>query len=193
MRRDECSFVVRHGVLCHAYLDLRKTDLLAACVLKDYLETGPPPCVAAQLRDNLQWIETAHVNKMVVGTQARILYADRRARCHMAIAFNNAIAAGEISAPIVLSRDHHDVSGTDSPFRETANVTDGSMFCADMAIQNVIGGALRGATWVSIHNGGGCGWGVVMNGGFGMVLDGSRAAERKATNMLAWDVNNGCI
>ncbi|EQC25151.1 urocanate hydratase [Saprolegnia diclina VS20] len=170
--------------------DLLKTDAIAGRILNEYLATAPP-LVAAQLRDNIRWIEAADENKMVVGTQARILYADRHARASIAIALNQAIASGELSAPVVLSRDHHDVSGTDSPFRETSNVTDGSMFCADMAIHNVIGDAARGATWVSIHNGGGCGWGQVMNGGFGHVLDGSQAAERKAASMLRWDVNNG--
>ncbi|KAF0690313.1 Aste57867_18294 [Aphanomyces stellatus] len=170
--------------------DLRKTDRIAGRILTEYLATAPPR-VAAQLRDNIRWIEAAEDNKMVVGTQARILYADRFARQSIAAAFNHAIAAGEISAPVVLSRDHHDVSGTDSPFRETSNVTDGSMFTADMAIHNVIGDAFRGASWVSIHNGGGCGWGEVTNGGFGHVLDGSKAAGDKAANMLNWDVNNG--
>ncbi|RHY08169.1 hypothetical protein DYB25_004391 [Aphanomyces astaci] len=171
--------------------DLRTTDRIAARILKEYLEAGAPPRVAAQLRDNIRWIEAAEANQMVVGTQARILYADRFARQSIAVALNQAITSGELSGPVVLSRDHHDVSGTDSPFRETSNVTDGSMFTADMAIHNVIGDAFRGATWVSIHNGGGVGWGEVTNGGFGMVLDGSKAAERKAANMLSWDVNNG--
>ncbi|CAK4519413.1 unnamed protein product [Aphanomyces euteiches] len=170
--------------------DLRTTDRIAARILDEYLASAPPR-VAAQLRDNLKWIQAAEENQLVVGTQARILYADRFARQSIAVAFNKAIASGELSGPVVLSRDHHDVSGTDSPYRETSNVTDGSMFTADMAIHNVIGDAFRGATWVAIHNGGGCGWGEVINGGFGMVLDGSNAAERKAATMLRWDVNNG--
>lgn len=170
--------------------DLRKTDEIAGRVLKELLVNAPPR-VAAQLRDNIRWIESAEENELVVGSQARILYADREGRGRIALAFNDAIARGEISAPIILSRDHHDVSGTDSPFRETSNVYDGSAFCADMAIHNVIGDAARGATWVAIHNGGGVGWGEVMNGGFGMVLDGSRAAGLKASTMLGWDVNNG--
>merc|ERR1711916_233445 len=128
---------------------------------------------------------------LVVGSQARILYSDANGRTAMALAFNDAVRSGELTAPVVLSRDHHDVSGTDSPFRETANIRDGSMFCADMAINNVIGDACRGATWVSIHNGGGTGWGLAVNGGFGMVLDGTEDAARKAKNMLYWDVNNG--
>lgn len=170
--------------------DLRKTDEIAARILKQLLEKAPPR-VADQLHDNIRWIESAEENQLVVGSQARILYADREGRQKIALAFNDAIARGEISAPIILSRDHHDVSGTDSPFRETSNVYDGSAFCADMAIHNVIGDAARGATWVAIHNGGGVGWGEVMNGGFGMVLDGSKAAGDKAGSMLGWDVNNG--
>lgn len=170
--------------------DLRQTDAIAGRVLKQLLETAPPR-VADQLRDNLRWIESAEENALVVGSQARILYADRDGRQRIAQAFNDAIARGEISAPIILSRDHHDVSGTDSPFRETSNVYDGSAFCADMAIHNVIGDAARGATWVAVHNGGGVGWGEVTNGGFGMVLDGSKAAGAKAASMLGWDVNNG--
>lgn len=171
--------------------DLRKTDQIAARILKELLAANPHERVAAQLRDNLKWIEAAEENDLVVGSQARILYADRVARQKIALAFNDAITSGELSAPVILSRDHHDVSGTDSPFRETSNVYDGSMFCADMAIHNVIGDAARGATWVSIHNGGGVGWGEVMNGGFGMVLDGSQSARNKAEAMLYWDVNNG--
>lgn len=170
--------------------DLRKTDEIAGRVLKELMEKAPPR-VAAQLRDNIHWIESAEENQLVVGSQARILYADREGRQKIAQAFNDAIAKGEISQPVILSRDHHDVSGTDSPFRETSNVYDGSQFCADMAIHNVIGDAARGATWVAIHNGGGVGWGEVTNGGFGMVLDGSKAAGQKAGSMLGWDVNNG--
>jgi urocanate hydratase len=143
------------------------------------------------MADNIKWIEEAGKNKMVVGSQARILYADADGRTKIAAAFNKAIADGKISAPIVLGRDHHDVSGTDSPFRETSNIYDGSQFTADMAIQNVIGDGFRGATWISIHNGGGVGWGEVINGGFGMVLDGSDDADRRLRMMLHWDVNNG--
>ena len=143
------------------------------------------------MRDNIRWIEEAGRNHLVVGSQARILYADCEGRTKIALAFNEAIRKGEISAPIVLGRDHHDVSGTDSPYRETSNIYDGSQFTADMAIQNVIGDAFRGATWVSIHNGGGVGWGEVINGGFGMVIDGSADSERHIREMLFWDVNNG--
>ncbi|EGZ06311.1 hypothetical protein PHYSODRAFT_532444 [Phytophthora sojae] len=172
--------------------DLKKTDEIAARVLRDLLaEPEVPERVAAQLRDNLRWIEAAEDNKLVVGSEARILYADRVGRGTIAMAFNAAVASGEISAPVVLSRDHHDVSGTDSPFRETSNVTDGSAFCADMAVHNALGDAARGATWIALHNGGGVGWGEVMNGGFGMVLDGSEDAREKAACMLGWDVNNG--
>lgn len=171
--------------------DLKKTDAIAARILRELLNAQPHPRVAAQLRDNLRWIEAAEENELVVGSQARILYADCNARSQIALAFNTAIAKNELSGPVILSRDHHDVSGTDSPFRETSNVYDGSMFCADMAIHNVIGDAARGATWVSIHNGGGVGWGEVINGGFGMVLDGSQAAASQASSMLHWDVNNG--
>ena len=143
------------------------------------------------MKDNIQWIKAAGENKMVVGSQARILYADADGRIKIAEAFNNAIKSGEISAPVILGRDHHDVSGTDSPYRETSNIYDGSQFTADMAIQNVIGDSFRGATWVSIHNGGGVGWGEVINGGFGMVLDGTQDADRRLKSMLHWDVNNG--
>ena len=143
------------------------------------------------MADNIQWIHGAQENKLVVGSQARILYADAEGRIRIAAAFNKASRDGKITAPIVLGRDHHDVSGTDSPFRETSNIYNGSSFTADMAIQNVIGDAFRGATWVSIHNGGGVGWGEVINGGFGMLLDGSEAADRRLRNMLHWDVNNG--
>jgi len=147
--------------------------------------------IQQQLSDNLRWIKAAEENKLVVGSQARILYADAEGRIKIAAAFNRAIKEGWISAPVVLGRDHHDVSGTDSPYRETANIYDGSQFTADMAIQNVIGDSFRGATWVSIHNGGGVGWGEVINGGFGMLLDGSEEADRKLRSMLFWDVNNG--
>ena len=174
--------------------DLRATDAIAARLMRERLaETDPAPHerVAQQLRDNLMWIENAEENELVVGSQARILYADARGRSDLALAFNAAVEKGEISAPVVISRDHHDVSGTDSPYRETSNLEDGSSFCADMAVQNAIGDAVRGATWVAIHNGGGVGWGEVMNGGFGMVLDGSADASRRAELMLFWDVNNG--
>ena len=150
-----------------------------------------PAEIQGQLADNLHWIREAMENKLVVGSQARILYADSEGRTRIALAFNEAIKRGEISAPIVLGRDHHDVSGTDSPYRETSNIYDGSQFCADMAVHNVIGDSFRGATWVSIHNGGGVGWGEVMNGGFGMVIDGSEDSARHIEEMLLWDVNNG--
>ncbi len=150
-----------------------------------------PAEIQGQLEDNLHWIREAKQNKLVVGSQARILYADSEGRTRIALAFNEAIARGEISAPIVLGRDHHDVSGTDSPYRETSNIYDGSQFCADMAVHNVIGDSFRGATWVSIHNGGGVGWGEGMNGGFGMVIDGSEDSARHIEEMLLWDVNNG--
>jgi urocanate hydratase len=169
--------------------DLERTDAIAAEVLRGMLEDASPD-VRQQIRDNLQWIERAGENNLVVGSQARILYADDVGRREIALAMNQAIARGEIG-PVVLGRDHHDVSGTDSPYRETANIRDGSMFTADMAVQNVIGDAFRGATWVSLHNGGGVGWGEVINGGFGMLLDGSEAAERRLQSMLHWDVNNG--
>jgi len=143
------------------------------------------------MRDNINWIKSAGENKMVVGSQARILYADAEGRVKIAEAFNNAIADGTLSAPVVLGRDHHDVSGTDSPYRETSNIYDGSQFTADMAIQNVIGDSFRGATWVSIHNGGGVGWGEAINGGFGILLDGTKETDRKLKSMLFWDVNNG--
>lgn len=170
--------------------DLRKSDELAAKVLKGIMKDAPGS-IQQQLQDNITWIEEAEQNKLVVGSQARILYADAEGRSKIAEAFNQAIKSGEISAPIVLGRDHHDVSGTDSPFRETSNIYDGSKFTADMAIHNVIGDSFRGATWVSIHNGGGVGWGEVINGGFGMVLDGSAEASEKLKNMLFYDVNNG--
>lgn len=170
--------------------DLDKTDKIAENVLRKLLETAPNE-IKTQLNDNLNWIINAKANNLVVGSQARILYADADARIEIARQFNRAIRNGEIKAPIVLGRDHHDVSGTDSPFRETANIYDGSKFTADMSVQNVIGDAFRGATWVSIHNGGGVGWGEVINGGFGLVLDGTDSAERKLEMMLHWDVNNG--
>jgi urocanate hydratase len=170
--------------------DLRKSDQIAARVLKEIIQTAPAS-IQQQLQDNITWIEEAEKNKLVVGSQARILYADAEGRAKIAQAFNDAINSGEISAPIVLGRDHHDVSGTDSPYRETSNIYDGSKFTADMAIHNVIGDSFRGATWVSIHNGGGVGWGEVINGGFGMLLDGSKEAERKLKSMLFYDVNNG--
>lgn len=170
--------------------DLAKSDEIAVNILKKELETAPEE-IQGQLNDNIHWIEEAGRNNLVVGSQARILYADCEGRTKIALAFNKAIRKGEISAPIVLGRDHHDVSGTDSPFRETSNIYDGSRFTADMAIQNVIGDGFRGATWVSIHNGGGVGWGEVINGGFGMVIDGSADSDRHITRMLFWDVNNG--
>lgn len=170
--------------------DLAKSDEIAVNILKKELETAPED-IQGQLNDNIHWIEEAGRNHLVVGSQARILYADCEGRTKIALAFNEAIRKGEISAPIVLGRDHHDVSGTDSPFRETSNIYDGSRFTADMAIQNVIGDGFRGATWVSIHNGGGVGWGEVINGGFGMVIDGSADSDRHITQMLFWDVNNG--
>ena len=170
--------------------DLAMSDKLAAEEL-EAIAANAPEEIETQLRDNIHWIKEAGKNKMVVGSQARILYADCEGRTKIALAFNKAIREGRISAPIVLGRDHHDVSGTDSPFRETANIYDGSQFTADMAVQNVIGDSFRGATWVSLHNGGGVGWGEVINGGFGMVIDGSEEAERHIKSMLYWDVNNG--
>lgn len=170
--------------------DLRTTDRIAAQVLEDLAESAPEE-IKMQLNDNLLWIKAAEKNKMVVGSQARILYADAEGRICIAQAFNKAIRDGLISAPVVLGRDHHDVSGTDSPYRETSNIYDGSCFTADMAVQNVIGDSFRGATWVSLHNGGGVGWGEVINGGFGMLLDGSADASRRIDSMLFWDVNNG--
>ena len=170
--------------------DLAKTDEIAARVLEE-IKTHSPKEIQQQMDDNIRWIKAAMENHLVVGSQARILYADAEGRIKIAEAFNKAIAAGEISAPVILGRDHHDVSGTDSPYRETSNIYDGSQFTADMAIQNVIGDSFRGATWVSIHNGGGVGWGEVINGGFGMLLDGSADSDRRLKNMLFWDVNNG--
>ena len=169
---------------------LAKTDAIAAGVLEKILKTATED-IKGQLMDNIHWIKEAGKNRLVVGSQARILYADSQGRIEIARAFNEAIRKGEISAPIVLGRDHHDVSGTDSPYRETSNIYDGSQFTADMAVQNVIGDSFRGATWVSLHNGGGVGWGEVINGGFGMVIDGSADSERHIDKMLFWDVNNG--
>ena len=169
--------------------DLAKTDQIACAVLEKMIQTSPKEIIQ-QMEDNIQWIKGAQENKLVVGSQARILYADAEGRMKIAEAFNNAIAAGEIGE-VILGRDHHDVSGTDSPYRETSNIYDGSKFTADMAIQNVIGDGFRGATWISIHNGGGVGWGEVINGGFGMLLDGSKDADRRLKMMLHWDVNNG--
>ncbi len=169
--------------------DLVKTDAIACEVLEKIMETAPQE-IRQQMQDNITWIRGAQQNNLVVGSQARILYADAEGRIKIADAFNRAIAAGEIG-PVVLGRDHHDVSGTDSPYRETSNIYDGSRFTADMAIQNVIGDSFRGATWVSIHNGGGVGWGEVINGGFGMLLDGTTEAEKRLKSMLFWDVNNG--
>ena len=170
--------------------DLAKSDELAVKVLSEIAASSPEE-IAGQMRDNIHWIQEAGRNHLVVGSQARILYADCEGRTKIALAFNDAIRKGDISAPIVLGRDHHDVSGTDSPFRETSNIYDGSRFTADMAVQNVIGDGFRGATWVSIHNGGGVGWGEVINGGFGMVIDGSEDSARHIREMLFWDVNNG--
>ena len=170
--------------------DLEATDRIAAEVLREIAKTAPEDIVG-QLEDNIHWIVEAGKNRLVVGSQARILYADCQGRMKIAQAFNRAIASGEISAPIVLGRDHHDVSGTDSPYRETSNIYDGSNLTADMAVHNVIGDSFRGATWVSIHNGGGVGWGEVINGGFGMVIDGSDDSDRHIREMLLWDVNNG--
>ena len=171
-------------------IDLAKSDEIAAKVLRDIMKDAPEE-IQGQMMDNIRWIEEAGRNNLVVGSQARILYADCEGRTKIALAFNEAIRMGDITAPIVLGRDHHDVSGTDSPFRETSNIYDGSQFCADMAVHNVIGDGFRGATWVSIHNGGGVGWGEVMNGGFGMVIDGSADSDRHIKEMLLWDVNNG--
>ena len=169
--------------------DLQKTDLIACEVLEEIKKNSPPE-IQQQMADNIQWIKGAQENKLVVGSQARILYADAEGRIKIAKAFNKAIKKGKIG-PVVLGRDHHDVSGTDSPYRETSNIYDGSKFTADMAIQNVIGDSFRGATWVSIHNGGGVGWGEVINGGFGMLIDGSKEASKRIKSMLFWDVNNG--
>ena len=170
--------------------DLAVTDRIAAEVMEEIKLTAPDE-IKGQMEDNIHWIKEAGRNHLVVGSQARILYADAEGRAKIALAFNEAIKSGEITRPIVLGRDHHDVSGTDSPFRETSNIYDGSQFCADMAVQNVIGDSFRGATWVSIHNGGGVGWGEVINGGFGMVIDGGEDSARHISEMLFWDVNNG--
>lgn len=170
--------------------DLQVTDDIACKVLED-IATSSPKEIQQQMHDNIQWIQGAKANRLVVGSQARILYADCEGRTKIAAEFNKAIADGRLSAPVVLGRDHHDVSGTDSPFRETSNIYDGSSFTADMAVHNVIGDSFRGATWVSLHNGGGVGWGEVINGGFGMVLDGTPEADRRLRSMLHWDVNNG--
>ena len=169
--------------------DLEKTDVIASKAL-EALALKAPASIKQQMLDNIAWIKGAKENKLVVGSQARILYADAEGRINIAKAFNEAIQNGEIG-PVVLGRDHHDVSGTDSPFRETSNIYDGSRFTADMAIHNVIGDSFRGATWVSIHNGGGVGWGEVINGGFGLLLDGTKEAEQRLSSMLFWDVNNG--
>ena len=169
--------------------DLEKTDIIACEVLEDIKKNSPPE-IQQQMADNIQWIKGAQENKLVVGSKARILYADAEGRIKIAKAFNKAIKKGKIG-PVVLGRDHHDVSGTDSPYRETSNIYDGSKFTADMAIQNVIGDSFRGATWVSIHNGGGVGWGEVINGGFGMLIDGSKESAKRIQSMLFWDVNNG--
>jgi len=170
--------------------DLQTTDDIALEVLKE-LQVGLPEVVAEQYRDNARWLREAGGHQLTVGSAARILYADQRGRQSIAVAFNDAVAQGRLKSSVVISRDHHDVSGTDSPYRETANVTDGSNLTADMSVQTMVGNACRGATWVAIHNGGGVGWGEVMNGGFGMLLDGTDAAGRKAKAMLAWDVSNG--
>jgi urocanate hydratase len=170
--------------------DLLRTDNIAADIIKEMLIDAPSE-TRQQLKDNLRWIKEAASHNMTVGSKARILYANEIGRRRIASAFNQAINEGTISGPIVLGRDHHDVSGTDSPYRETANIRDGSMFTADMALQNFVGDAFRGATWVSIHNGGGVGWGEVINGGFGLFLDGSEDSERRLQSMLSWDVNNG--
>jgi urocanate hydratase len=168
---------------------LETTDRIA-CEILEEIRSNSPVEIQQQMADNIQWIQGAKANKLVVGSQARILYADAEGRAKIAGAFNNAIAAGEIG-PVVLGRDHHDVSGTDSPYRETSNIYDGSQFTADMAVQNFVGDSFRGATWISLHNGGGVGWGEVINGGFGMLLDGSPEADRRLKMMLHWDVNNG--
>ncbi|KAM7169788.1 urocanate hydratase isoform 1-T3 [Macrochelys suwanniensis] len=171
--------------------DLATTDLIATSVLEDAIHRGVSASVKQQYHDNIHWIQEAGRHSLVVGSQARILYSDQKGRVSIAVAINRAIAEKRIKAPVVLSRDHHDVSGTDSPYRETSNIYDGSAFCADMAVQNFVGDAVRGATWVALHNGGGVGWGEVINGGFGLVLDGSAEAEEQAKMMLSWDVSNG--
>ncbi|XP_053151760.1 urocanate hydratase isoform X2 [Hemicordylus capensis] len=171
--------------------DLATTDLIATSVLEEAIHQEVNTSVKQQYQDNIHWIREAREHKLVVGSQARILYSDQKGRVAIAVAINQGIAEGRIKAPIVLSRDHHDVSGTDSPYRETSNIEDGSAFCADMAVQNFVGDSFRGATWVALHNGGGVGWGEVINGGFGLVLDGSKDAEERARMMLSWDVSNG--
>uniref|UniRef100_A0A803W4M4 Urocanate hydratase n=1 Tax=Ficedula albicollis TaxID=59894 RepID=A0A803W4M4_FICAL len=171
--------------------DLAATDSIAMSVLEDSIRQGVSTSVKQQYHDNIRWIREAGRHSLVVGSQARILYSDQKGRVSIAVAINRAISEGKIKAPVVLSRDHHDVSGTDSPFRETSNIYDGSAFCADMAVQNFVGDSFRGATWVALHNGGGVGWGEVINGGFGLVLDGSKEAEERAKMMLSWDVSNG--
>ncbi|XP_047390850.1 urocanate hydratase isoform X3 [Sciurus carolinensis] len=171
--------------------DLAVTDQLATSVLENAIAEGVKTSVKLQYMDNVRWIREAAKHQLVVGSQARILYSDQKGRVAIAVAINQAIASGKVKAPVVLSRDHHDVSGTDSPFRETSNIYDGSAFCADMAVQNFVGDACRGATWVALHNGGGVGWGEVINGGFGLLLDGTPEAEQRARMMLSWDVSNG--
>ena len=171
--------------------DLHETDKIAEEVLQDMFEHEKDDDVKQQIQDNLRWIQEANAHQLVVGSKARILYADEQGRSRIASAMNKAIADGRISAPVILGRDHHDVSGTDSPYRETANIHDGSKWTADMSVQNFVGDAMRGATWVSLHNGGGVGWGEVSNGGFGMLIDGSEESERKLQSMLHWDVTNG--
>ena len=170
--------------------DLATTDKIAQEVLED-LASRCPEEIRTQYLDNIKWISEAEKHDLVVGSMARILYADEEGRRQIALRFNEAISEGLITAPIVLGRDHHDVAGTDSPYRETANIYDGSMFTADMAVHNFVGDSFRGATWVSLHNGGGVGWGEVVNGGFGMVIDGSVISERNIDSMISWDVNNG--
>ena len=169
---------------------MRISDNIASNVLKQLAENCKPE-ISTQYQDNIRWIEEAENHDLVVGSKARILYADEQGRLQIALAFNRAINEGKISAPIVLGRDHHDVGGTDSPYRETANINDGSMFTADMAIHNFVGDSFRGATWTSIHNGGGVGWGEVINGGFGMYIDGSLDSEKSIRSMISWDVMNG--
>ena len=171
--------------------DLAASDRIAENVLSDMLGEERDPDIAQQIRDNLKWIKEAEHHDLVVGSKARILYADEQGRSRIAAAMNKAIADGIISAPIILGRDHHDVSGTDSPYRETANIRDGSKWTADMSVQNFVGDAMRGATWVSLHNGGGVGWGEVSNGGFGLLIDGSADSQRRLESMLHWDVTNG--
>jgi urocanate hydratase len=170
--------------------DLDVTDDIASGILRELFNSASED-TRLQYADNLRWIENANAHDLVVGTKARILYADEHGRRGIASAFNKAISTGKISAPVVIGRDHHDVGGTDSPYRETANIKDGSMFSADMSVHNFVGDAFRGATWVSLHNGGGVGWGEVINGGFGMVLDGSNQCEQRIQSMISWDVNNG--